>query len=68
MEIMRAKIAKSDLVHGVRPVGRTFGVQESTVKGFIKSYKVKQNEVNREDIATVPKLKRGAKPLLSSRN
>ena len=57
---MRAEIAKWVLLNGCRPASSKYGIAESTIRGFIKSYKASQSTDGRdidsveEDISSHP--------------
>ena len=40
----RFTVAKDAISHGPRPTAKKYGLSESTVRGFVKSFKESQNE------------------------
>ena len=61
-EFQRAEIAKWGIVHGIRPAARKYCVPESTIRGFIKSYKEAKQE--NDELIQLPRKSRGAKTFL----
>ena len=62
---MRAEIVKWALLNGCQPASSKYGIPESTIRGFIKSYKASQS-TDGKGIDSVPRNKRGGYKLLPS--
>ena len=60
----RCTVAKYAIDFGKRPAARKYGVSESTVRGFVDSYKRTRKENPNTDLVVVPKKKRGRQTLL----
>ena len=63
-KIQQWEIDKWDIVHGVRPAARKFGVPKPTVRGIVKNYK--EAKVRNEGLRELPRKDRDAKALLPS--
>ena len=62
---LRCTIAKYAIAHGGRPTAATkYKLPESTVTGFVKSFKETQKENPNTDLEVVPRRKRGNPTLL----
>ena len=60
----RADVAKYALANGSRSAERRYGITESTIRGFVKSYKERMESGTQKDITSLPKQKRGRRTLL----
>ena len=60
----RCTVAKDAISHGPRPTAKKYGLSESTVRGFVKSFKETQSENPNTQLETVPRKKRGRPTLL----
>ena len=60
----RCTVAKYAIAHGGRPTATKYKLPESTVRGFVKSFKSTQKENPNTDLEVVPKRKRGRPTLL----
>ena len=60
----RCTVAKYAITHGGRPTTTKYKLPESTVRGFVKSFKETQKENPNTDLEVVPKRKRGRPTLL----
>lgn len=61
---LRCTVAKYAIDHGKRPAAKKFGIPESTVRGFVESYKRTRQENPNTELVIVPKKKRGRPTLL----
>ena len=60
----RCTVAKDAISHGPQPTAKKYGLSESTVRGFVKSFKETQSENPNTQLETVPRKKRGRPTLL----
>lgn len=61
---LRCTVAKYAIDHGKRPASKKFDIPESTVRGFVESYKRTRQENPNTELVIVPKKKRGRPTLL----
>ena len=54
----RREVAKHTAIYGIRPTANKYGISESTVRGFIKSFKRQQEEQPNANFFAFPKIKK----------
>ena len=60
----RCTVVKDAISHGPQPTVKKYGSSESTVQGFLKSFKETQSENSYTQLETVPRKERGRPTLL----
>ena len=54
----RREVAKHTAIYGIRPTAKKYCISESTVRGFIKSFKRQQEEQPNANFFAFPKIKK----------